>query len=104
MHNGGVFHKEESGYVCLPISMECLPDGFYLELNCGEKPRESKPTKLSDILEPDADARYSLSARACQGILNRARKRGKELPKELEEALLSQSKETDTGLPIGGEE
>lgn len=34
---------------------------------------------------------YSLSPRACEGILNRARKRGRALPKKLEEALVAQA-------------
>lgn len=37
---------------------------------------------------------YSLSRRACEGILNRARKRGRALPKRLEEALLAQASST----------
>ena len=36
------------------------------------------------------DPKYRLSARACQGIINRAERRGKELPKELKEALEEQ--------------
>ena len=43
-------------------------------------------SRLSEILE-DAPDKYRLSARACIGILNRASRRGKELPKELKEAL-----------------
>lgn len=34
---------------------------------------------------------YLLSQRACEGILNRARKRGRALPKRLEEALAAQA-------------
>lgn len=37
---------------------------------------------------------YSLSRRACEGILNRARKRGRALPKRLEEALVAQASST----------
>ena len=37
---------------------------------------------------------YSLSRRACVGILNRARKRGRALPKRLEEALAAQASST----------
>jgi hypothetical protein len=36
-------------------------------------------------------SRYWLSAKACQGILNRAERRGKELPPELKAALVAQS-------------
>lgn len=42
---------------------------------------------LSNVLEGNPDVRYDLSAKACLGILNRAKKRGKELPKVLREAL-----------------
>lgn len=49
------------------------------------------PTKLSDILEVDADAKYNLSAKACRGILRRADKRGKELPEILKAALEGQA-------------
>ena len=40
---------------------------------------------------------YSLSRRACEGILNRARKRGRALPKRLEEALAAQASSTTKG-------
>ena len=90
MLNGGVFRSAENGFVSLPISTECLPEGFCLELNCGEMPRQIIPTKLSDVLEQNTDPRYLLSAKACQGILNRSEKRNKKLPKELEAALKEQ--------------
>jgi hypothetical protein len=51
---------------------------------------------LSDILEVgNVPRRYYLSAKACQGILRRAEKRGKELPPALSQAL-SQLAESDT--------
>ena len=53
----------------------------------GESPREENASRLSQILEDSAPQKYSLSAKACAGILNRAQKRGKELPYELREAL-----------------
>ena len=62
-----------------------------MTLNVGEKPRVPIITKLSDTLEENADPKYQLSARACQGILNRAAKRGKALPPELKEALEAQA-------------
>jgi hypothetical protein len=42
---------------------------------------------LSQILQENVPTKYYLSARACQGILNRAERRGKKLPQMLEEAL-----------------
>jgi hypothetical protein len=50
---------------------------------------------LSDILETgDLPQRYFLSATACKGILRRAEKRGKALPKQLAKALLDASQPT----------
>jgi hypothetical protein len=46
---------------------------------------------LSQILEQNPDPKYNLSPKACQGILNRAQKRGKELPKMLQDALEHQA-------------
>ena len=47
---------------------------------------------LSDILETgDVPRKYFLSQKACLGILRRAEKRGKELPKVLEDALRTQA-------------
>ena len=42
---------------------------------------------LSQILEVNPHPKYCLSAKACQGILNRANRRGKKLPPMLQEAL-----------------
>jgi hypothetical protein len=45
---------------------------------------------LSDVLEAGSvQQRYYLSAKACQGILRRAAKRGKELPEALRQALMA---------------
>jgi hypothetical protein len=46
---------------------------------------------LSDVLEetPRVPQRFYLSQRACEGILRRAERRGKELPPMLEQALRS---------------
>jgi hypothetical protein len=63
----------------------------------GEFPSEERESLLSQILE-DAQhpisylKKYQLSSKACQGILNRANRRGKELPKMLKEALERQAK------------
>ena len=62
-------------------------------------------SRLSQILEVYPPQKYCLSEKACQGILNRAEKRGKELPPELKKALIAQarpsrSKGTDSDRPI----
>lgn len=62
--------------------------GDSLTLNIGESPREESASLLSLILEDNAPQKYYLSARACQGILTRASRRGKPLPEVLRQALL----------------
>lgn len=78
--------------------------GEYTMDSFGEKPcmlteEESYPalpngvegSRLSQILVDDAPQKYFLSAKAVVGIIRRATKRGKELPKELRMALQNQS-------------
>lgn len=48
---------------------------------------------LSDVLEDNPSPKYNLSWRACFGILKRAAGRGKELPKALEAALVTNIRE-----------
>ena len=62
--------------------------GDSLMLNIGESPREESVSLLSQILEVNVPQKYFLSARACQGILTRASRRGKKLPDLLQMALL----------------
>ena len=99
--------------------------GEYTQRSFGERPREENESRLSQILvdyqhqklfsnEEDFQRyleRYRLSTKACQGILRRAEMRGKELPKELKEALIrqagnlcvsNQDHKTDTREYIGG--
>ena len=61
--------------------------GEYTMRSFGESPREENESRLSQILQDSAQQKYYLSARACAGILNRAQKRGKELPEILQQAL-----------------
>ena len=61
--------------------------GESLTRSIGEFPRDAKESTLSQILQENVPEKYYLSARACQGILNRAERRGKKLPEMLEEAL-----------------
>lgn len=80
--------------------------GELTTLRTGEKPSETavqemlsvwgphsvaEESRLSQILEDNPQEKYSLSAKACQGILRRAERRGKDLPKLLKAVLLSQS-------------
>ena len=60
----------------------------YLTLSTLEYPKDAVVCSLSDILETgDVPSKYSLSAKACRGILRRAEKRGKTLPRQLQEIL-----------------
>ena len=61
--------------------------GEYTTRSFGESPREDEGSRLSQILEEHPHPKYCLSEKACTGILRRAERRGKELPKELKEAL-----------------
>lgn len=85
------YRSDANGFLWLRTLTDSQPQPYYLTLNIGEKPREPNQTKLSQVLEQDADEKYHLSGTACQGILNRAERRGKELPPELKAALEMQS-------------
>lgn len=67
------------------------PGGFWM-LNTSDSPSADDGFSacfLADVLEPSVAPKYSLSAKACAGILRRAAKRGKELPDGLRTALQS---------------
>ena len=63
--------------------------GDYSMLNIGEYPNEERESHLSQILMENAPQKYSLSPKACLGILKRASKRGKILPTPLKDALIN---------------
>lgn len=59
--------------------------------NTGECPNAAVASRLSQILEETPLPKYNLTAKACLGILRRAERRGKDLPKLLKAVLLRQS-------------
>ena len=61
--------------------------GEYTTLNTGPSHRGAGASSLSRILEAEPHPKYYLSKTACLGILRRAKKRGKELPPVLKQAL-----------------
>lgn len=65
--------------------------------NTGESPNAAVGSRLSQILEGTPQEKYSLSAKACQGILWRAERRGKDLPETLKAVLLMQSENAERG-------
>ena len=75
------------------------PYGACLTLDTSESPNEGvdwSSVRLTEILEPPGAvaSKFFLSPTACQGILRRARKRGKSLPPALETALDSTASRT----------
>ncbi len=90
MPNIGAYRSEGNASVSYVTSTDLQHQGFCLTLNLSDRPRVENPTLLSEVLEEEADAKYNLSAKACQGILNRANKRGKKLPEILQKALENQ--------------
>ena len=58
----------------------------------GEFPNVESASRLSSILQANAPERFYLSQRACEGILRRSARRGKQLPELLKQALLEQIK------------
>jgi len=76
------------------------PHTGFLTLNTTEWHSDAAVCSLSDTLETgDLPQRYYLSARACQGILRRAEKRGKALPELLRHALLQVAQAVDPREP-----
>ena len=61
--------------------------GGFLTLNTSEWRNDAAVCSLSDILEDNPDPRFSLSGRACRGILRRADNRNRVLPPFLRTAL-----------------
>lgn len=59
--------------------------------NTGECPNAVVVSRLSQILEEIPHPKYNLTQKACQGILRRAERRGKDLPKLLKAVLIRQS-------------
>lgn len=62
--------------------------GAYVTLSGGESHSAAVVCSLSDVLETRAvPQKYYLSPTACRGILRRAAKRGRQLPRALHQAL-----------------
>ena len=83
--------------------------GGHLTPSIGESPSVAVGSTLSEILEDNVPERYSLSRKACWGILRRALKRERKLPEILEAALMQrvledgqQDSHTELGQRQGG--
>lgn len=97
MHSIGVSRNGAKDYAYWLTTVDLQRLGYCLTLNMSERPRTDIPSRLSDILERNPDPKYRLSERACLGILNRAERRGKELPAELKRALEEQATPSRSG-------
>ena len=65
-------------------------------LNFGASPNIARESSLSQVLEDGGGtSRYSLTPKACAGILRRAKERGKCLPEMLETVLARQAHNGD---------
>lgn len=81
LHGGATATWEDDGAWLIESTMR----------NGGECPNAAVESRLSPILEEAPPTKYYLSRAACQGILRRAERRGKDLPEQLKQALLIQS-------------
>ena len=71
-----------------------------LTLNTSESPSDAEESLLSDVLEiGNLPQKFYLSPIACQGIIRRAGKRGKELPPILKEALHMVAQKESVQIP-----
>lgn len=100
--------KSGNGQKQEPLTvMGGLSPGELTTLRTGEKPSETavqemlsvwgphsvaEESLLSQILEENPLPKYNLTAKACLGILRRAERRGKDLPKLLKAVLVEQAK------------
>lgn len=86
---------KKAGQLGGDTTMKWEDDGAWLgecmTRNTGESPNAAAVSRLSQILEVTPQEKYSLSAKACLGILRRAERRGKDLPKLLKAVLIRQS-------------
>lgn len=64
------------------LTEECYPEELH---------RDVAVSRLSQILEDSPHQRYYLSEKACLGLISRANRKGKKLPKQMEMALIHQA-------------
>ena len=61
--------------------------GEFSTLDIGESPNVAVESSLSSILEENAPLKYSLSAQAARGALTRCKRKGSQIPSEVEREL-----------------
>ena len=75
-----------------PVSAASASHGERLMLNFGASPNIERGYSLLQVLESgEGTYKYSLNPKACEGILRRAKVKGKKLPELLEAVLRKQA-------------
>ena len=83
--------------------MDGLLHGDCLTLNTGESPSAAKESRLSWILEDNVPQKFYLSARACQGILVRASRRGKTFTRTPKTSITGYDRVVESGNCIASD-
>ena len=109
-HSRGGWSLKTCRVYSLPQADEILPPSFdgwqtagmawggeCLTLRVSDLPSDGNACSLSEVLEPETDARYFLTAKACAGILTRADRRGKIIPEPLRTLLQQLQHDDQTG-------
>ena len=94
--------SQKARFQCLILDGGQMPEWYEAEgltslgsctiPNISERHSGAGVSFLSQILEANAAEKYSLSPKACQGILRRAERRGNDLPPMLKTALEQQAR------------
>ena len=94
--------SQRAKFQCLDLESGQTPEWYEAEAlislgactmpNISERHSGAGACFLSAILQENAPERYSLSPKACKGILRRAERRGKDLPPLLKAALERQAR------------
>ena len=88
LRGGG--QNQDALWVTDPMEHLFQSHGDFIMHSFGVSPNVENASALSQILEEHPLLKYSLSEKACTGILNRSERKGKPLPPILKEALENQ--------------
>ena len=93
--------RGDAGSPLVPLWERGFPShGARWTRNIGECPKDAVECGLSQILEDEVPPKYYLSAKACKGILKRAKRRGVALDPRFQEALERQAKVQTAGWMV----
>ena len=109
--NSSKSRKQAQMSLCLRKGNGCPPErswgiisplpGVCWTRSTSESLRDASVSTLSSILEANAPAKLYLSQKACQGLLLRAEKRGKDIPAPLKAALQLQASVPNIAQIVG---